>query len=80
MYMGGGAVTIFRRKGTSMRTLINHTFTDRARLISPRFAVLALVAAAVSTMLTGCNTTEGVGKDVKSLGKGIEETAQDAKN
>jgi predicted small secreted protein len=41
-------------------------------------AALAIVVAAMT--LTACNTTEGVGKDVKSLGAGIEETAQDAKN
>ncbi|MBC7771031.1 MAG: entericidin A/B family lipoprotein [Pyrinomonadaceae bacterium] len=29
--------------------------------------------------LVGCNTVEGVGKDVKSTGKGLEEAAQDAK-
>ena len=39
----------------------------------------ALVLAAFSTALVACNTTEGVGKDIKSAGKGIEETAQDAK-
>lgn len=38
------------------------------------------VALAPAAALTGCNTTEGVGRDVKSLGKGIEETAQDSKN
>jgi entericidin B len=30
--------------------------------------------------LSACNTVEGVGKDVKSGGKAIENTAQDAKN
>jgi entericidin B len=30
--------------------------------------------------LSACNTVEGVGKDVKSGGKAIEDTAQDAKN
>ena len=41
-----------------------------------------LIAAAVfatAAALSGCNTVEGAGKDVKSAGKGIEETAQDAK-
>lgn len=30
--------------------------------------------------LTGCNTVEGAGKDVKKAGEVIEETAEDAKN
>ncbi|MBX3359535.1 MAG: entericidin A/B family lipoprotein [Phycisphaeraceae bacterium] len=30
--------------------------------------------------LCSCNTTEGFGKDVKSLGNGIEQSAQDAKD
>jgi|GEM_PF-609531 len=27
---------------------------------------------------TGCETTEGFGRDVETLGEGIEDTAQDA--
>ena len=42
--------------------------------------VLALSMVGAAAALQACNTTEGVGKDVKSLGKGIEETAEDAKN
>jgi predicted small secreted protein len=47
-----------------------------------QFATFATVACLLGapTLLAGCNTTEGAGKDVKSLGKGIEETAKDAKN
>lgn len=45
------------------------------------FRVAAAIAAfAVAIVLSACNTTEGVGKDIKSLGKGIEETASDAKD
>ncbi len=40
--------------------------------------VLGLIA--LSTALTACNTTAGVGKDIKSTGKAIERTAEDAKN
>ncbi len=41
---------------------------------------LILVAAiAGATLLSACNTTEGFGEDVKSLGKGIEESASDNK-
>lgn len=31
-------------------------------------------------VLAACNTVEGVGKDVGSAGKAIENTAEDAKN
>lgn len=48
-----------------------------SKLIVAVFA-MALVVGAVS--LTGCNTTEGVGRDIKAAGRGIENTAQDAKN
>lgn len=40
----------------------------------------ATLAAAVVTTLCACNTTEGVGKDVESAGRGVKEAAQDAKN
>jgi entericidin B len=38
--------------------------------------VIALLAA---VSLSACNTTAGVGKDIKSTGKAIERTAEDAK-
>jgi len=41
-----------------------------------RWAALAVLLSVVA----GCNTTEGVGKDVESAGEGIKEAAQDAKN
>lgn len=44
-----------------------------------RAGFVATAAAGLMTLLVGCNTTEGVGKDIKSAGKGIEEAAQDAK-
>lgn len=40
---------------------------------------IALVGFAFGP-LTGCNTVEGAGKDVKKAGEVIEETAEDAKN
>lgn len=44
-------------------------------------SLLAAAAAAVFVMASaGCNTTEGAGKDIKSLGAGIEEAADDAKD
>ncbi len=36
-------------------------------------AVVALAAAAIA--LAACSTTEGAGKDVKNLGKNIEDSA-----
>ncbi len=44
-----------------------------------KLIAVAAVALGVLT-LTGCNTTEGAGRDIESLGKGIEETAADAKD
>lgn len=42
---------------------------------------LGLIAAGIlAACLAACNTTEGVGKDIKSAGEGIEDTARDAKN
>ena len=40
--------------------------------------ILGLVALA--TALSACNTTAGAGKDIKSAGKAIERTAEDAKH
>lgn len=42
--------------------------------------ILALSFLTAAWALAACNTTEGLGRDVKSLGKGVEETAHDAKN
>lgn len=44
-----------------------------------RVALLAGVVVSVLA-LAACNTTEGAGKDIKSLGAGIEEAADDAKD
>ena len=38
--------------------------------------LLALLGSAA--FVTGCNTVEGAGRDVQSLGQSIEETAEDA--
>lgn len=46
------------------------------------FTIVALagIAAAAMIVLSGCNTTEGVGKDLESAGDAIADTARDAKN
>lgn len=41
--------------------------------------VAATVLAALTLSLAACNTVEGVGKDVKSTGRAIEHTANDAR-
>lgn len=41
------------------------------------FALLALTAGLV---VSACNTVEGAGKDVKSAGEAVEDTARDVKN
>ena len=41
--------------------------------------VLALVAAgALASALQGCNTTEGVGRDIEAAGEALSDTAEDA--
>ncbi len=44
-----------------------------------RLALVVPVAMAISCILTACNTTAGVGKDVKSVGGTLESTAEKAK-
>jgi len=58
------------------------TSSPRIAVCVRRFAALVFAACVLGApmVVAGCNTTEGAGKDVKSLGKGIEETAKDAKN
>ncbi|HEY5365011.1 MAG TPA: entericidin A/B family lipoprotein [Casimicrobiaceae bacterium] len=42
--------------------------------------LIALIcAAAFTTMLVGCNTVEGAGKDVKAGGNAVEKAADKAK-
>jgi entericidin B len=43
-------------------------------------AVVLAIALASTLAVSACNTMEGVGKDVKSGGSAIEDTAKDAKN
>lgn len=46
---------------------------DRKRRIMIGAGALALMLAA----LTGCNTVEGAGRDLKAVGEGISEVASD---
>ena len=41
--------------------------------------VLAVLAVAVLLTLAGCNTMEGLGKDLKTLGGSIEKKAEEEK-
>jgi len=42
------------------------------------FAGLACLAVALCFLtIPGCNTTKGVGKDVKALGEGVEKAADE---
>jgi predicted small secreted protein len=41
--------------------------------------VTAIMAGALLTVLTGCNTIEGAGKDVWATGAAVERAADDAK-
>ncbi|MCA3255953.1 MAG: entericidin A/B family lipoprotein [Alphaproteobacteria bacterium] len=42
-----------------------------------KFVTAAVLVAGLA--LTACNTVEGAGKDIKSAGNAIEDTAQDVK-
>lgn len=42
--------------------------------------IVIIAAMAASFALSACNTVEGAGKDMKSAGAAVEDTAQDAKN
>jgi len=55
--------------------------TKRIQVLGLRVVALATLILTVGALglLPGCNTTEGVGKDIKAAGKGIENAAQDAK-
>jgi len=43
-----------------------------------KFVIVAALAA--SFAVSACNTVEGAGKDMKSAGAAVEDTAKDAKN
>jgi predicted small secreted protein len=47
---------------------------------APYTAALTIAAIALALGFSGCNTVEGAGQDIKSTGKAIERTADDAKN
>jgi predicted small secreted protein len=48
---------------------------DRRRLVS----VFTFVALSLATMiLSGCNTTAGLGEDIESAGGALEDSAEDA--
>lgn len=48
---------------------------------SPKLRILLACATTVHCLaMLGCNTTKGVGKDVESLGEGIQDVADDAKD
>jgi predicted small secreted protein len=67
------------------RSLQQHTDQDRAsRFIElhkgMRMKTLTLsLLAAVLIALSGCNTVEGAGKDVKATGQAVEKAADKAK-
>lgn len=51
------------------------TVTDGKAL---KRVLLAVCLSAVPVVLTACNTTEGFGRDMESLGDNIEDAADDA--
>ena len=47
---------------------------------APYMAAATIATIVLALGFSGCNTVAGAGKDVKSTGKAIERTAEDAKN
>lgn len=45
-----------------------------------RTALALAVVTGASALLAACNTTEGAGRDIQSVGRGIEDAADDAKD
>lgn len=45
-----------------------------------RTLTMAALAVVLSGFAIACNTTEGVGEDLKDAGDGISDTARDVKN
>jgi entericidin B len=41
---------------------------------------IALIAGAAVTVLTGCNTVEGVGRDLERAGDAIQDEAEDTRD
>ncbi|MDE2486184.1 MAG: entericidin A/B family lipoprotein [Alphaproteobacteria bacterium] len=42
--------------------------------------LIVLAAAAAAVIVAGCNTVQGVGKDMQAAGKAVSQSAQDAKH
>jgi entericidin B len=59
-------------KGPRCNILLKQIFQEDAMI--KRIALTALVALCV-TVLAGCNTVKGVGKDIESGGKAIERSS-----
>jgi predicted small secreted protein len=49
------------------------------RLTMMRMFTLLVLIALTATMLSACNTVEGVGQDVHATGRVVERSADDAK-
>lgn len=56
-------------------------FDDRKKVRSLIAAtILGAMAAALAGSVTGCNTTEGLGKDIEEGGDAIKDKAREEKN
>jgi predicted small secreted protein len=60
-----------------MRTQSTNQKRVNVRRVTQR--VLLTLGAAAALALSACNTTAGVGRDVKAAGNGIENAAESAK-
>jgi entericidin B len=62
-----------------VQILVAETKTQYNRKGSIMKIALAALFAATMISLTGCNTVEGAGKDVKAAGQAVEKTADKSK-
>ena len=66
--------------GTPWRPELNPFAPAGHYLEATMKALLAAILGASFLMLGGCNTVEGVGKDVKATGAAVEKAAQKSKS
>jgi predicted small secreted protein len=70
-----------RRDGRGMDGRTGIFCRQRRRIMTRNIRALLLAILSVGALaLAACNTTAGVGKDVRSAGNAIEDTANDARH
>jgi predicted small secreted protein len=67
----------FELTEAAMKTFQSNT---KARTLPLLSVLVPFFVGAIVILQSGCNTTEGAGKDIKAAGEGIENAAAKAKN